>query len=45
MLASVAEQASLSLTWWETPEDTFSHDKAHVKVQFWYDTVHKEMEV
>ena len=30
MLASVAEQASLSLTWWETPEDMFSHDKAHI---------------
>ena len=30
MLASVAEQASLSLTWSETPEDTFSHDKAQV---------------
>ena len=30
MLASVAEQASLSLTWSETPEDTFSHDEAHV---------------
>ena len=29
MLASVAEQASLSLTWSETPEDTFSHDEAH----------------
>ena len=28
MLASVAEQVSLSLTWSETPEDTFSHDKA-----------------
>ena len=28
MLASVAEQASLSLTWSETPEDTFSHDEA-----------------
>ena len=26
MLASVAEQASLSLTWLETPEDTFSYD-------------------
>ena len=25
MLASVAEQASLSLTWSEIPEDTFSH--------------------
>ena len=31
MLASVAEQASLSLTWSETPEDTFSHDKAHMQ--------------
>ena len=29
MLASVAAQASLSLTWSETPEDTFSHDDAH----------------
>ena len=29
MLASVAEQASLSLMWSETPEDTFSHDEAH----------------
>ena len=28
MLASVAEQATLSLTWSETPEDTFSHDEA-----------------
>ena len=30
MLASVAEQASLSLTWSETPEDTFSHDEARL---------------
>ena len=30
MLASVAEQAGLSLTWSETPEDTFSHDEAHL---------------
>ena len=30
MLASVAEQASLSLTWSETPEDTFSHAKAQM---------------
>ena len=30
MLVTVAEQASLSLTWSETPEDTFSHDEAHV---------------
>ena len=29
MLASVAEQAGLSLTWSETPEDTFSYDEAH----------------
>ena len=28
MLASVAEQASLSLTWSEILEDTFSHDEA-----------------
>ena len=32
MLASVAEQASLSLTWPETPEDTFSHDEAQFDV-------------
>ena len=30
MLASVAEHASLSLTWSETPEDTFSHDEAQI---------------
>ena len=30
MLASVAEHASLSLTWSETPEDTFSHDEAQL---------------
>ena len=36
MLASVAEQASLSLTWSETPKDTFSHDEAHiVMLQLW----------
>ena len=28
LLASVAEQASLSLTWSDTPEDMFSHDEA-----------------
>ena len=28
MVASVAEQASLSLTWSENPKDTFSHDEA-----------------
>ena len=27
-LASVAEQAGLSLTWSQSPEDTFSHDEA-----------------
>ena len=32
ILSSVAEQASLSLTWSETPEDTFSHDEAHMVV-------------
>ena len=31
LLASVAEQASLSRTWSETPEDTFSHDEAQMK--------------
>ena len=31
LLAFVAEQASLSLTWSETPEDTFSHGVAHFK--------------
>ena len=30
MLASIAEQASLRLTWSETPEDTFSHDDAQM---------------
>ena len=30
MLATVAEQASLSLTWSETPEDMVSHDEAHM---------------
>ena len=29
MLASVAAQANLSLTWSETPEDIFSHEEAH----------------
>ena len=31
MLASVAEQSSLSLTCSETPEETFSHDEVHIK--------------
>ena len=31
-LASVAEQAGLSLTWSETPEDTFSHDEAQLYI-------------
>ena len=30
MLASIAEQAGLSLTWSETPEDTFSHDRTRM---------------
>ena len=30
LLASLAHQASLSLTWSETPEDTFSHDEAQM---------------
>ena len=30
MLASIAEQAGLSLTWSETPKDTFSHDEAQL---------------
>ena len=30
MLASLAEQAGLSLTWSEPTEDTFSHDEAHI---------------
>ena len=30
MLASVAEQASLSLTWSETPENVFCHDEAQM---------------
>ena len=34
MLTSVAEQASLSLTSLETPEDTFSHDEAHNIIYF-----------
>ena len=29
-IASVAEQAGLSLTWSETPEDTFFHDEAQL---------------
>ena len=32
MPASVAEQASLSLIWLETPEDTFSHNEAHMNL-------------
>ena len=30
MVVAVAEQAGLSLTWWETPKDTFSHAEARV---------------
>ena len=32
MLASVAEQTGLSLTWSETPQDTFSHDEAQLYI-------------
>ena len=39
MLASVAEQASLSLTWLETPEDTFSHDEAQMLFMYSADVV------
>ena len=39
LLASVAEQASLSLTWSETPEDTFSHDGAHI-FSFYYQAIY-----
>ena len=35
LLASVAEQASLSLTRSETPEDRFSHDEAHLYGAYW----------
>ena len=34
MLASVAKQASLSLTWSETPEDTFCRVEAQFYVLF-----------
>ena len=30
-LVSIAEQAGLSLTWSKIPEDTFSHDVAHIR--------------
>ena len=33
MLVSVAEQASLNLTWSETPENTFSYDEAQLWMQ------------
>ena len=33
MLASVVEQASLSLTWSETREDTFSRDEAQMHLR------------
>ena len=32
-LASVAAQASLCLIWSETPEETFSHDEAHIHLE------------
>ena len=37
-LASVAEQASLSLTWSKTPDDTFSHDVAHLDQMIYWRT-------
>ena len=37
MLDFVAEQASLSLTWSETPEDTFSHDEAQIVYISYFD--------
>ena len=40
MLATVAEQAGLSLTWSETPEDTFSHDEAHLIVCLVFSFLH-----
>ena len=40
MLASVSEQAGLSLTWSETPEDTFSHDEAHVYFEQYRNFMH-----
>ena len=36
ILASVAEQASLSLTWSETLEDTFSHNEANMFLNYMY---------
>ena len=47
MLASVAEQASLSLTWSETPEDTFSHDEAqmHKYCKFQVQTHHSKFAI
>ena len=40
MLASVAEQAGLSLTRWETPEGTFSHDEAYLIVCLVFSFLH-----
>ena len=34
-LASVAEYAGLNLTWSKSPEDTFSHDVAHIITKMW----------
>ena len=30
-LVSAAEQAGLDITWWQIPEDRFSHDMAHIQ--------------
>ena len=35
-LASVAEQAGLSLPWSKTPEDRFSRDEAHIVLKCRY---------
>ena len=45
VLASVAEQASLSLTWSETPEDTFSHDEAHSLIDVYVHNVDKRKRI
>ena len=39
MLASVAELASLSLTWSKTPQDTFCHVVAHIFFLFMTGTI------
>ena len=43
MPASVPEQASLSLTWSETPEDKFSHDEAHLFSGYYFADLDREI--